>query len=200
MKAYLKFAGRLLGFNAAAAAISIIIMMPVSSVAASTGSAALQWGINALFVAFSCGLIWKISSDEGSRNTMRQRAAEKRAQETGTDAPAPEFLPAKGFISGALAQIPLLIVMLAYFICDLAGASAAEMLDTILRFYYIMYNQVYLALPGAVPWIFLAFAAINVLVAGMGYRDGKRQHMRMVAMIARNEQNRLKKGGKGPAK
>lgn len=188
-----KFAAKLFVYNLAGTIVSLVCMLPVVALASQTQSIVLQFAINALFVLVLFSLLWKVASDEGQKNFMRQRIQDAKAQEDGAQPEEQVYTPWKGYIAGAMAQALPFLLMVLYLPLGAVNETAGAVTGTLLRGYFIMYSQLVIVLEGGVPWIFLIPMAVSVLASGLGYQGGARQYQKVVSIIRRHDQKRAQK-------
>ena len=186
-KRILTMALRMLSSNVLVMLIGLFLLASLSTFL--TDVAIYQWAITAVFAVLMWVILWLDTSGQGQKDVQKDKIL-KRRQALPDYSPAPEdelrYFPWLGFAAGFAAQLPvvLLVLVAGFFSRD---SVVYIVINVLLRSWNIMYLQVFTALEGAQPWVFLLFPVIFSLVAGLGYRTGPSQQARMEVIIERNK-------------
>lgn len=180
-----KKAGQLLGVNAIVALISLIIILCLS------GLVDASWyrvSIDALCAVILLILLWGTLSEMGLRDLTSDELEKKRTERLGREpvmgVPV-HYRPANGFIIGAVAQAPFMLMSLLLIIPAVRGSLVLPALNA----WFIMFselNTIVSETMGVQWWLYLAYALAVAAVSGMAYRSGLTKKRRIRTIIERN--------------
>jgi hypothetical protein len=181
---------RLLFVNVMTMLIALFVMVPLSSI---WDFPAYQWFITAVFTFLMWLLVWVDSTGTGQKDVQKDKILKRKmAEENYVPAPGEgmHYTPWLGYAAGFAAQLPFFLVAI---VACVASEPLRQILSTVLRVWNFMYLQLFMAFPGALPWMFLLLPLLFTAVAGLGYNNGPAQQTRMETIIERNKTRKSKR-------
>ena len=177
-----KKALRLLGLNAIIVVISLIIIFSLSGLVDQPWYRLL---IDGLCVVILMLFIWGSMSEMGLKDITNDELEKKRVERLGHEpvmgVPV-HYQPANGYVIGAVAQSPFVIMALLLII----PAMRETLLVIILNAWFIMFSEFNTSLN--FPWyLYLGYTAFFTVLAGLAYQNGITKKKRIKTIIERNE-------------
>lgn len=152
------------------AVISIFIFIFSTMIMAGAKSEFLHWLFTFLYLAMFWAVTWVGIVNVGNNDVRRER-----------------FAPWKGFVIGALVQLPALI---SYVLLMFSGNSAAELVTMLLLKGWLSPYLKFMIMEGWRDAYLILFVLLFISVMGVGYLFGKKRREKTLRIIAERESMR----------
>jgi len=134
-----------------------------------------QWTVGILYIALFWLVIYADTSSRGSEDYKKE-----------------VFVYSKGFIAGATASIPIILL---YILGLISGypSDTVNWFITVLRVWLVPYTLLFTSFEYVILWTIPFTILIFPIVSGLSYLDGKRKRKGIIAIIDRAKSSRIDK-------
>jgi len=146
----------------------------------------LQWSVTLVFTGLTALMLWADVRIIGRKHAHADAIALRRAQE-GRGSEEHNYRPWYGIAVCALAQAPLVLVLLVDVALYLLLPDAFYITDNIMRLLYSSMHSFYNELGQLFPWLYFAFPVFFTLLPAIGYANGRAMDARQMVFLRRNE-------------
>ncbi len=183
-KRLILFALRLLLLNVIAGILALIF--------AGIDNTVVQYFIEGFIALALWAFVWSDASNKGFDHVRRDRNSVKAIEAGKPEAASPykNYIPWFGFVSGAIAQIPVLALIVAYLVAGGTETMLYPILNITNIHFAIIAQQ---ALMPIYPFFYLLTALVFIAVAGLGYMNGPAKQRRLETIIERNKAKKAKR-------
>lgn len=168
--------------------INILVMSGLLGLFENAGIA-WDWFVQALSLMIHFLLVFLFASADGRRDILVDSANEKRAQRYEDFKYENKFDKRKGFLAGAIAQGPVILLFLVWVLTG----SKATTLEFIINIFYSPYFQLR-SLMGVNILSVTLFTALYSGIAGLSYLSAQSYKKKIKTIIKRNEEKAQAKG------
>mgnify|MGYP000572020819 CR=1 FL=1 len=152
------------------AIISIFIFLFSSMIMAGAKSEFLQWLFTVMYLAMFWSVTWVTIVNEGQNDLKRDR-----------------FAPHKGYVIGALVQVPALI---AYILLMFSRNSAVDIVTMLLLKGWLSPYLKFMLMEGWNDSYLILFSLLFIPVMGVGYLFGRKRREKTLRIIEERERMR----------
>jgi len=167
------FGLKLLGIHAIMSLVQFLLMPAFFGIF--QGNEIYQWFVGLLFIAIFWLIIYADASSTGSEHSKKGIYAHY-----------------KGFLAGATASLPAIVVYLAGLIYG-HPSDTINWFITILRIWLVPYTKVFSSLEHMILLLIPAVILIFPLISGFSYMDGPRKRKKVLDIIARVNSTKAEK-------
>ena len=178
---------KLFGIYVAVIVINLLVLTGLLGIL--PNSSAWPWVVQGLALVINWGLVFMFASSDGRRDILVDNANEKRAERHEGFTYKKAYENKKGFIAGALSQVPLAILFLVWLI-------AGKPENGLLFFSHLSFSPYFEVINtlGLNIFTVLLFVAIYSAMAGLAYLTAKTYQKKVLTIIKRNEEKAAVKG------
>lgn len=187
-KRLLSFSLRLLFLNFVALILGLIVMLPLLGI---WKNDVYMWFVCLLFSFLWFLFIWLDSVGLAQKNIQRDKIIARKVAEDHYVPQGDEgklYAPWHGFVVGLISQIPALVVIVFTFF-----TGPLEWPWLVIKGWYIIFSQSYVAFESALPFLFLIYPIVLACVSGLAYLNGPAQQRRLETIIERNTAKKAKR-------
>jgi hypothetical protein len=170
---YGKFGLKLLGTHVLMTVIELFLYLLLFGIFPK--SELYQWFIGLFFIGLFWLVIYADASSYGQNNLKRGN-----------------FHKSKGFVSGAIASVPGLVLYIVAAAYQASGLNLKylDLAEVALRLWLIPYVKLYVTFETQMPYIAVLFILMLPVVSGFSYLDGKRRREKDLKAIEAKEARR----------
>lgn len=186
VKRLILFALRLLLLNVIAGILALIF--------ANIDNTVVQFCIEGVVALLLWAFVWSDASNKGYEHVRTDRNNLKAVEAGKPEAEAASlkktYIPWFGFAAGAIAQIPVLALIVAYLMAGSTESLLYPILNMANIHFAIFAQQVLMPI---YPFFYLLTALLFIVIAGLGYLNGPAKQRRLETIIERNKARKAKR-------
>ncbi len=173
---------KLLFINILMMIISLIFLVELLGISAN--SMVLGWVISIAIILIYFTIVYMSVATAGRRAIQIDAANEKRNANDLSFQYKKIYYRGKGFLAGAMAQAPIIVISIIWAIAKSQGGNTAA-LETILKFTFNQYFQIFLVWDMNIITILL-FVGVFIILAGLSYFSAEIHRNKVMKQLKSN--------------
>lgn len=150
------------------------------------------WVVTGVTMIIHYSIIYLFITIDGRRDIQIDSANEKRKERNADFIYTNKFDVKKGFIAGAIAQIPIAGLYIAWLITN-SSMESFNIIEFLVRTSFSHY-YLFLSKFGLNPLAVITYILIYIAVAGVAYMRAKTYRKKVLTIIKRNKEKAIQKG------